>query len=392
MSDELKRNTQDLQPLDPKNQTDASPNVSDAATTAEVAVCSGPMPAIGLKKGIFQVATVKIGDVIEESSHAIPGKFKDILLTTDLSPNAEAAAPFAVALAKQSGGTIHLFHAIEDDPMEALLSGVVIGASAWLKSVREQRREQLAKMATTLGGNTGLTITQTCVTGHPAIEAVKFAQKIHADVIVLSTHGRTGIPHLFLGSVAEKIVRLSPIPVLTVRPGEAVPDEFKFKTILVPTDFSENSKAAIIYAVKLAKPHGAKLILAHVVENATNYCDPASSACAMPDVNKWMEFLKAQGEKKLAEDAAWLASKSDIAAMTELKYGRADEEICNMAREYKVDLVVMSTHGHTGFSHFAFGSVAERVLRKCPVPILSIRPIGVPIKSETAGASKVIKA
>ncbi len=87
-----------------------------------------------------------------------------------------------------------------------------------------------------------------------------------------------------------------------------------------------------------------------------------------------MEFIKAQDEKKLAEVAAKLAATSAAAVTTELKWGRAHEEICNIARERKVDLVVMSTHGYTGFSHLAFGSVAERVLRSCPVPMLSIRP------------------
>ena len=61
--------------------------------------------------------------------------------------------------------------------------------------------------------------------------------------------------------------------------------------------------------------------------------------------------------------------------MTVLKYGCPDEEICNMVKEYKAELVVMSTHGYTPFSRLAFGSVAERVLRCCPVPVLSIRPL-----------------
>lgn len=305
-----------------------------------------------------------------------PIKFKNILLTTDLSPNAEAAVPYAVAFAKQSGGTIHVFHAFGIEPEEAFASGVWAEVSVWLATARTKRQEQVAKMALRLSEKTGLNIAYTCEYGQPALETVKVARTVHANLIVLSTHGRTGSPHFFLGSVAEKIVRLSPIPVLTVRPFEHVSDELTFKIILVPTDFSENAKAAMFFALRLAKSHGAKLILAHVVENATYLCEGDSSVGIVPYVNNWTEFLKSQGEKHLAEAATLLASKSGGDARTVLRYGRADEEICKMVREFNADLVVMSTHGYTGFSHLAFGTVTERVMRSCPVPMLSIRSAG----------------
>ncbi len=299
--------------------------------------------------------------------------FKHILLTTDLSPNSEAAVPFAVALAKQSGGTIHVFHAFEDEAGMALSSGIVIGTSAWLASVHKRREQKLIEFAESLGARAGVNVTHACVNGHPANEAVKYARNVHADLIVISTHGRTGISHLFLGSVAEKVARLSPIPVLTVRPGETVPDQFQLKAILVPTDFSANAEATMPYAVELAKQHGAKIILAHVIENSTYYNDSTWSEGIGPDVEQWMESIEAEGKKKLAEAAAMLASKSEVDVTAVLKCGCAHEKICAIASEQKADLMVMSTHGYTGFSHLAHGSVAERVLRSCSVPVLSIR-------------------
>ncbi len=299
--------------------------------------------------------------------------FKHILLTTDLSPNSEAAVPFAVALAKQSGGTIHVFHAFEDEVGEALSSGIVIGASAWVSSVHKQREQKLIEFADKLGAKSKVEVTHACVHGHPANETVKYARKMHADLIVISTHGRTGISHLFLGSVAEKVARLSPVPVLTVKPGETVPHKFRFKTILVPTDFSANAEAAIPYAVELSKQHGAKLILAHVIENSTYYNDPTWSEGIGPDVEQWIAAIEAEGRKKLAEAAAKLASKYEVSVTPVLKCGRAYEAICSIASEQKADLLIISTHGYTGFSHLAHGSVAERVLRSCSVPVMSIR-------------------
>lgn len=300
-------------------------------------------------------------------------KFKNIVLTTDLSPNADAAVPYAVALAKQSGGTIHLFHASDSEASAAFVSGIIIGVSAWMASIREQRSEKLSQLADRLAAKSAVNVISACVSGNPAIEAVKFAKKVHADLIVISTHGRRGVSHLFLGSVAEKVLQLSPVPVLTVRPGETVPDELKFTTILVPTDFSENAEAAMPFAIELAKQHGAKLILAYVLDDSTFSEDLMWSTGSL-DIVRSMETIKAQFQLKLTAAAEALRSKSDLAVTSVFKCGRPHEMLCNTAKEYKADLVVMSTHGYTGLSHLAYGSVAERVLRSCPVPMLSIRP------------------
>src|ERR1017187_2625640 len=88
--------------------------VFDPATVAEVKVCHGDMPEIGLEKSVFDVATVKIGDAPPSDATAERHiEFKNILLTTDLSPLAETAVPFAVAFARQSSGVIHFFHSFE---------------------------------------------------------------------------------------------------------------------------------------------------------------------------------------------------------------------------------------------------------------------------------------
>jgi nucleotide-binding universal stress UspA family protein len=209
---------------------------------------------------------------------------KNILLTTDLSTNAIAAIPYAIALAKENGGTIHVFHVLEDEGSEAFASGIVIGVSAWIASVRKQHEAKVRDIAEQIEKDSGVKTIYCVASGIAAKEMVKYVRKFDIDMIVIATHGRTGLPHLILGSVAERVVRLSPVPVLTVRPGEhPAIENFSFQTILMPTDFSDNAAVARPLAVELAKQHHAKLLLAHVVEDSVYY----ASAAARERASTW---------------------------------------------------------------------------------------------------------
>lgn len=302
--------------------------------------------------------------------------FKNILLTTDLSFNADAAIPFAVALAKRNNGTIHLFHAFEEDASDALASGVVIGVSAWLDSVRRRREEKVAALAQRIETDFGIKTDYKTARGNPAAQTVQQAANSHADVVVIATHGRTGVAHLALGSVAERVVRLSTTPVLTVRPGQmsaAKALQIDLKTILMPTDFSENAAAAEPYALELAQQYGAKIVLVNVIDESIYYGNIEQSAL-LSDTQQWLESIRTDAEKRLRAKAGELSVKGGIKVETVAGRGNAAQEIEKIATERHADLVVLSTHGFTGFSHLVFGSIAEKVVRSSKVPVLSIKP------------------
>ena len=147
-------------------------------------------------------------------------QYKTIVLTTDLSPNANAAQPYAVELARKYDGIIFLIHVFEQDIYYASSSsgeGLAANPVEWLVEFRKQRAEQLEKAAKALQQQ-GVRVIHKMCEGHPAHEVIALAKKEKADCIVISTHGRSGISQLVFGSVAERVVRLSPCPVLTVRP------------------------------------------------------------------------------------------------------------------------------------------------------------------------------
>ena len=145
--------------------------------------------------------------------------------------------------------------------------------------------------------------------------------------------------------------------------------------ILAPTDFSEYSNHAIRYAAGLAQQFGAKLVLLHVVGNEA--LESISKAHVPPHpVDQVYEDLVEEIRDQYGKYVPPEVRKSVEAEMLVLP-GAPFVEIIRAARQRQVDLIVMATHGRTGLSHALVGSVTEKVIRKAPCPVLSIRPVGV---------------
>jgi nucleotide-binding universal stress UspA family protein len=144
----------------------------------------------------------------------------------------------------------------------------------------------------------------------------------------------------------------------------------QMKTILHPTDFSDTSKHALNYAISFAKEYKAKLIILHVIEEITTslYFDMLQA----PPLAQLMEEIETQSRKALEE-----ILPRDVRGTMEVEYvtrkGVPFLEIIRCAQEKQADVIVCGTHGRTGLKHALFGSVAEKVVRKSPCPVLSVR-------------------
>lgn len=150
-----------------------------------------------------------------------------------------------------------------------------------------------------------------------------------------------------------------------------------FRKILCPTDFSQPSYEALKAANELAIHFSAELHLVHVlapIPVITAATTPLSAGAPTTgfDVVLYEKELKSEAEKKLAEITDQRLSK-ELKVQSFLAYGKAADEIVKIAEKEKVDLVVISTHGETGFRHLIFGSVAEKVVRHAQCPVLTIR-------------------
>ncbi len=139
-----------------------------------------------------------------------------ILCPVDFSETSERAAQYAVGLARQFGASIHFMHSWQMPVYGFPDGGVILGPEVVAKITAELQRNLDATVAKYQEPE--LSVTGHLTQGSPDREAVRLAREIGADLICMGTHGRTGLPHLFLGSVAERIVRTSPVPVLTIPP------------------------------------------------------------------------------------------------------------------------------------------------------------------------------
>ncbi len=153
-------------------------------------------------------------------------------------------------------------------------------------------------------------------------------------------------------------------------PAKRLPVKFVLKKILVPIDFSEHSKNALKYAVPFAKQFKAEIILVYVVEPTAYPADFSFGQFGFPNVedefrSRGEEELKALVDKEI---------RNTVPSRRQVHTGKAFFEIIKCAREEEVDLIIIATHGHSEVEHMLFGSTAEKVVRKAPCPVLSLRP------------------
>ncbi len=145
--------------------------------------------------------------------------------------------------------------------------------------------------------------------------------------------------------------------------------ETTIKKVLVPIDFSDYSKSALKYAVNFAKSFNADIILIYVVEPIIYPPDFSMGQIAMPSINtEWDDRAKDELQKLAKSEINEIANVKTI-----IKTGKPFVEIIETAKEENIDLIIIATHGHSGVEHILFGSTAEKVVRKAPCPVLTLR-------------------
>ena len=215
------------------------------------------------------------------------------------------------------------------------------------------------RAGTDLGGEPPAGVTVTYRDGVPHEEIARYARERESDLIVMGTHGRRGLAHALLGSVAEKVVRTAPCPVLTVhgRTVDVVPTN-----VLVATDFGIASEVALAYGRTLARLFGASLHLLHVTDNY--FMRPVAN-----DPRVLVDCAREQVEAQLTVDDRRSLHATGVVDMSD----SPAEAIVDYAKNENIDLIVLGTHGREAIGRFLLGSVAERVVRTAPCHVLTVR-------------------
>jgi len=203
-------------------------------------------------------------------------------------------------------------------------------------------------------------------------EVLLQTSRLAADLVVLGTHGRTGLDRLFLGSVAEKTLRMSRVPVLVVPPhaSDAVPSGADpFRRIVCAVDFSQDSARALGYAMSLARYGTGRLTVVHAVEAVPIGYDPMGGVTF--DVIGYQEALERSARAELQRffpDSIALGCETESVVTR----GKAYREILGIAAERRADLIVLGVHGRNAVDRLVFGSTTHHVLRRATCPVLAV--------------------
>ena len=297
----------------------------------------------------------------------VSSNMKRILFATDFSACAQHAETYAALLAERYGAALDVLHVVElnpgmdpDFPVNAL----------YLKDLQEQADKQFAQTLTRLRQRK-LEVADHRAVGMPSAQIASMASKYGSDLVVVGTHGRSGLEHILLGSTAERVVTMAPCPVLTVRLAASAappPTSIKIASVLVPIDFSDCSVDALEYATQVAKNFAASLRILHVLEPASYGIDFTTNDSA--ERNRVRDRVHSNLEKLSAAICA-----TGLTVNTAQRGGIPWESILLTAQESMSDLIVMGTHGRRGISHVLKGSVAEAVLRRSSCPVLTVRSL-----------------
>lgn len=285
--------------------------------------------------------------------------FDDILLPVDGSTGADAAIAHAADLAERFGATVRVLFVADTNRDSVTVMGTDV------VDALEREGEDVVEGAAADVRERGVDCATDVVQGAPAPTIADYAESQGMDLVVMPTRGRTGLSRYLLGSVTEKVIRHSVVPVLTVRTHEDARTLFPYENVLLPTDGSEAAEAATDRAIDLAGAFEATLHALSVVDDAALGLDVRSASVG--------EHIEATASEAVAEVATRATDAGVENVVEEVRHGTTSREILAYVDENDVDVVVMGTAGRGGAERVLVGSVTERIVRSSPVPVLTVR-------------------
>ncbi|MBS3732561.1 MAG: universal stress protein [Desulfobacterales bacterium] len=296
--------------------------------------------------------------------------FRNILIPLDGSRLAEGAVSCTLAFARAFGSKVTLLRVLEKP--QHIDSPYPIDPLDWNMSKREVRAylEELGSRFEAEGIAAEFILKE----GEPARRIIEVIRQAGIDLMVVSTHGKSGLSGWYAGSVLQKIVMRARISIMLVRAflhGDGDPSvRFLFNSILVPLDGSKRSEFALTPATSLARAHDAQLILAHVVPR--------------PEMPRWTQQTREDVEladrivernlEEMGKHFESLVFRLPVEARTLLE--TADDvavRLHELVSRKKADLVVMSAHGYSGQSRWTYGSIAQTFIAYGTTPLLLVQ-------------------
>jgi len=279
-----------------------------------------------------------------------------VCLPTDGSDAADAALDLAISLADAHDATLHVLNVADtNQPSLTRIDGQV-------RDVLEGAGKEIVDEAASTARAAGVDVTTAVVQGGPSRTIREYVDDREIDLVVMGTRGQRTVEKIILGSVTERVLRSSTVPVLVVPPESD--REYPPERVLVGSDGSEGSAAAIQESLDICETVGGALRALSVVESALLGIDVRSSTVAEERERRDTDLLEAVRDQ---------ATERGIDVETAVEEGEVVETMNEFAEAHGIDLVVVGTHGRTGIDRRLLGSVTENLIRSAAVPVLSVR-------------------
>jgi len=311
----------------------------------------------------------------------------NILLPLDGSAFSEHALPAALELARRLAGRLHLVQ-VHEPPIPLVPHAVASGEAELSENLRAQEEEYLRRVANRCLEQAGVATRTQLLEGPVATALASFIHDTGIDLVVMTTHGRSGISRAWVGSIADAVVRRAAVPVLLLRPQDhRAPEPVECRHILVPLDGSPLAEGILGPVELLCRVFQPRFTLLRVVP-PLQVESGATGPAVLTQAPAAVERATAAAREYLqGVAAAWRATGATVETAIQV-HSIPAVAILDYAATHAVDLVTMATHGRGGWSRVALGSVADKVMRGTLMPVLLYRPPASPHGPQTvAGAS-----
>ena len=302
---------------------------------------------------------------------------KTILCPVDFFPASDAAVNYAAGLAARYDAAVHLLHVVT--PVAAGTYEYAIDTTDIMRSIQKRSMDEINELLARIK-RTGIAAQSELRVGDVYQEIKAAIDDLSPDLIVMGTHGRRGVERWFLGSTTEKLLRHTPVPLVTISAAsEKSWNEPRFRKILVTTDFSDGTPDALSYAFSVAQENESLVVLLHVIQDMS--ADDLSG--------KYRDSLT-DGVRRQLEDLVPLEATNWCDIVTRVEIGVPYRIILRTIEDERPDLLVMNIHGKSTLDRALLGSTAERVVRAAACPVMMIPPIKRKLKRKARpGGSRV---
>ena len=297
--------------------------------------------------------------------------FKNLLVPLDGSSLAEAILPAAQSLGKQLHARVTLLHVVEPDAPATIHGDTHLLNATDAQAYLERRAQQLRDAGVQVNWHVDVG-----ARGDVAKTIFAHTAELDADLVLLTTHGGSGLRDIVSGNIAQQVIQSGAVPVLVLRP-EIVRAEFVPGRILVPLDGSPAHEPALDLAAVLARDYGATLHLVVVVPTlGTLPPERAATGVLLPTSTKAILDLAQSGAVEYLQKQVDALKARGVTVSAEVARGDPATRILEAAQRGGTDLFVMATHGRAGLGAFWEGSVTPKVLGRAQAPVLLVRVEG----------------